>query len=719
MRKSLRGKILIFFFTTAILVLLFPKGESIESEVTLGSIWIKPDLIASKSFEISKYENQYKSEVKSALKFVYPVYFRNTEIERNQVANFNIFSDSLLNYLKTGKSNSNIFPKIMKDSVWAVLKNNSILPKGEKIQFERYLRKLGITLQKIYKIGVLSKSATKSQIYLAIKNGKFLTTEKFSNYLDKAEIHRQIKNEIGYLYRNDESVIKFSKELLESFIQPNIIFDEDYTKKEIEIAKSKVPRNLGIVTENERIISKHDRVTQEIKLKIDSYKIAKAQTVSTIDELLQYLGKSLHLLIILTLYFIYIFLSRNKIFNDNQDLLVIAIIILFTSSLAYLVQFVKVEVPVDYFVLVPLGSMLLAILFDSRLALFGTVTIAFIVGGIRGNDYVITLSHIIAGGFGAFAVRDLRNRNEIFRAFISILVGYIISIIAFGLEGYRSLNEIVIDIAFAGTNALISPVLTFGFIYFFERVFKMSTSLTYLELSDFNNPLLRELTFKAPGTFNHSLVIGTMVEESANLIGANSILARVGAYYHDIGKIYYPDAFVENQFDNKNIHDGLPYKESAKIIIQHVEKGIQLAKEHKIPEEIINFIPTHHGTLLVSYFYEKEKEVNPNTSEEDFRYNGPKPNSKETALLMLADACESAARAMETIEQKKIENLVNNLIDFRIKDGQLDESNITFNDLKIIRTTFVRVLTNQHHKRIRYPNQDEIENNSEIATKEE
>jgi len=699
--------------------LLFPKGESIESEVTVGSIWTKPDLIASKSFEILKNENQYKSEVKAALKFVYPIYSRNTEIERKQVENFNIFSDSLLNYLKTGESNSNIFPKIIKDSVWAVLKNNSILPKGEKIQLEQYLTKLGTTLRKIYKIGILSKSAKKGQIYLTIKNGKYLTTEKFSNYLDNEEIHNQIKNEIGYLYRNDENIIKFSKELLKSFIQPNIIFDENYTKKEIEIAKSKVPRNLGIVAENEKIISKHDRVTQEIKLKIDSYRIAKAQTVSTIDEFLQYLGKLLHLLIILTLYFIYIFLSRKKIFNDNQDILVIAIIILFTSSLAYFVQFVKVDVPVDYFVLVPLGSMLLAILFDSRLAFFGTVTIAFIVGGIRGNDYVITLSHIIAGGFGAFAVRDLRNRNEIFRAFISILVGYIVSIIAFGLEGYRSLNEIIIDIAFAGTNALISPVLTFGFIYFFERVFKISTSLTYLELSDFNNPLLRELTFKAPGTFNHSLVIGTMVEESANLIGANSILARVGAYYHDIGKIYYPEAFVENQFDNKNIHDGLPYKESAKIIIQHVEKGIQLAREHKIPEEIINFIPAHHGTLLVSFFYEKEKEVNPNASEEDFRYKGPKPNSKETALLMLADACESAVRSMETIEHKKIENLVNNLIDFRIKDGQLDDSNITFNDLKIIRATFVRVLTNQHHKRIRYPNQDEIENNSEIATKEE
>jgi putative nucleotidyltransferase with HDIG domain len=385
---------------------------------------------------------------------------------------------------------------------------------------------------------------------------------------------------------------------------------------------------------------------------------------------------------------------------------------LVTSFTAYLIQFINVTAPIDYLVLVPLGSMLLAILFDSRVAFFGTVAIAMLVGGLRGNDYILTLSHIAAGGLAAYSVRSIRNRSHIFRTFFYILFGYLAAIFAFGFERFLDIREILIEATFASTNALISPVFAYGFLYLFEKLFKMSTDLTFLELSDFNNLLLRELAQKAPGTFNHSLIIGTMVEEASNLIGGNSILARVGAYYHDIGKVYYPEAFVENQTKGENIHENLPPEKSAQIIIEHVDKGIELAKENGLPEEIIDFIPMHHGTLLVSYFYEKAKKLygEENVKEEDYRYKGPKPNTKETGLLMLADACESAARAMIDETQEKLENLVANIIRERLEDGQLDETNLNFRDLKLIRSAFVKVLINQSHKRIRYPHQDKMEN---------
>ena len=210
------------------------------------------------------------------------------------------------------------------------------------------------------------------------------------------------------------------------------------------------------------------------------------------------------------------------------------------------------------------------------------------------------------------------------------------------------------------------------------------------------------------------MTIGSLVETAAQAIGANPILSRVGAYYHDIGKTLNPHGFVENQLDNKNIHEKLDPKKSAQMIIDHVNEGIKLAVENKLPKEIVEFIPMHHGTMVVSYFYQKAKEEygEENVNIDDYRYPGPKPNSKETALLMLADACESTVRSMTDPDPKKVENVINNLINARISDGQLDESPLTFRDLKLIRDSFQNILIGQHHKRIRYPNQDAIENDS-------
>ena len=216
------------------------------------------------------------------------------------------------------------------------------------------------------------------------------------------------------------------------------------------------------------------------------------------------------------------------------------------------------------------------------------------------------------------------------------------------MERYDSIENMLVISIFAVSNALISPVFTYGLIIFFERAFRITTDLTLLELTDFNSPLLKNLSRLAPGTFSHCMTIGSLVETAAQAIGANPILSRVGAYYHDIGKTLNPHGFVENQLDNKNIHEKLDPKKSAQMIIDHVNEGIKLAVENKLPKEIVEFIPMHHGTMVVSYFYQKAKEEygEENVNIDDYRYPGPKPNSKETALLMLADACESTVRSM-------------------------------------------------------------------------
>ena len=356
--------------------------------------------------------------------------------------------------------------------------------------------------------------------------------------------------------------------------------------------------------------------------------------------------------------------------------------------------------------------MLLTIIFDSRVGFYGTVVISLIAGGLRGNDYSFATMNIFAGALSVYTVRDIKNRAQVFRSFFFILIGYGISLLAFGLERFESIDIILIELAFATSNAFISPVFTFGMLIFFERIFKITTDLTLLELTDFNRPLLKDLAKNAPGTFTHLMTVGSLVESAAEAINANPLLARVGAYYHDIGKAIAPYNFVENQMQDENRHENLDPKDSVRLIIKHIDDGIQLAKEKLLPQEIIDFIPMHHGTMVISFFYEKAKVAygEENVDINDFRYKGPKPNSKETALVMLADACESTVRSIQEPDPHKVENVINSLIKNRVADGQLDDSPITLYDLKRIKKSFLNSLIGQSHKRIRYPKQDEMEN---------
>jgi hypothetical protein len=353
----------------------------------------------------------------------------------------------------------------------------------------------------------------------------------------------------------------------------------------------------------------------------------------------------------------------------------------------------------------------MTIIFDSRVGFYSTVITSLICGALRGNDYPFVIMNIIAGVLSVYSVRDIKNRTQIFRSFLFILLGYAVTIIAFGFERFESWQKIIVELSFAGTNALISPILTYGLLIFFERIFKITTDLTLLELSNFDRPLLKDLARKAPGSFNHSLTMGTLAEAAAEIVGANPLLARVGAYYHDIGKTISPNYFVENQLTTTNIHEEISPEESAKIISDHVLQGVEIAKEDQLPQEIIDFIPQHHGTTMIKYFYDKAIKLygEEKVDSAKYRYPGPKPQTKETAIVMLADTCESAVRSIPEPDIEKVENLISNLINERISDKQLDESPLTFGDIRKIKNVFGSILLGQHHRRIRYPKQEEME----------
>ncbi len=718
LQNSNKVKIIIALVTIVLIVLMFPKGESIESEVSVGSIWMNDDLIAPISFPVYKDPEVYKAELKAASESVYPVFMKNID-------NVKSISDSLKNYnnyllkmidssLKIGE-NQNINPTFLTASSFNTFENlrrqerNMLAKQNQSIK--RLFSIVENIINDVYKTGILNRSLSEiSKDSIAVRVGNVDRIEPADKFLDLTNAKKEVSEEIKS-WNFSADVENALLEYANHFIEPNIIFSPKLTKEEIDQAEKNVSKYSGIVTENERIIGKHDRITKEAKLKIDSYKQAKGEKIGNEGYLLQFLGKFLHITFLISLFSIYLYLFRKKVYYNNQKVILISIIFIFISFITYLINQITAPSPLQLLIVLPAASMLLTIIFDSRVGFYSTVILALIAGALRGNEYTFAAMNIFAGGLAVYTVRDIKNRSQIFRSFSFILLGYFVSVFAFGLERFASFENLLVEFAFAGSNSLISPVLTYGLLIFFERFFRITTDLTLLELSNFDRPLLRDLARIAPGTFNHSMTMGTLAEAAAERIGGNPLLARVGAYYHDIGKTITPKNFVENQLNNQNIHENLTPEESVELISRHVKEGVELAKENNLPKEIIDFIPMHHGTNTMSFFYEKAKDRygEEKVDIKEYQYPGPKPDSKETAIVMLADGCESAVRAIEEPDPVKVENLIDKIIKQRIDDGQLDESPLTFSDISKIKEAFISILVGQHHRRIRYPKQDEME----------
>ncbi len=749
---SIGVKIGIFLVVVILTVLMFPKGESIEFDYRIGSIWGGEELIAPFSFPIFKEERQYEREVQEAVRAVRPVFQRDDKIADKQIDSLRVLFGQIkatvdfeLEYRERRETN-----RRDDDDYRARLERDSLLVEDIKgdlmVQFSsaewealkrmregltdfpvRSLQELRTTIESIlrgyYRTGILSKS--KQELVhdeLAVRRNADEVMTPVHRFNDVSEVNTAFENALAGIFDMNDPRFEASLKIGSMFIVPNIIFNEEETERLRQIARDDVPRTIDIVLENERIISRHERITEDVKLRLDSFRRAKAERGGVINLWLQYFGKGLHVSIILLLYAVYFFSFRKKIFNDNAKLALIALIILLPVFLAYLTHAMNIDAPVEYLILVPAASMLLTIMFDSRLAFYGTVTIALLVGGIRGNDYTIMLVSVIGGALAAYTVRDIKHRTQIFRSMVFIFLGYSITIIALGLERFETTMAVMYEIMFAGANALFSPILTFGLLIFLERAWKITTDLTLLELSDFNHPLLKELSQKAPGTFHHSLVMGSLAENAAEAIGANTILARVGAYYHDIGKTEKPEYFIENQMGFKNRHDKLTPRMSSLILISHVKDGLELGKKHNLPKEILEFIPMHHGTTLISYFYNRALENKTDKdviNENDYRYPGPKPQTKETGIVMLADAVEAATRSIDDPSIAKLKATIDGIIKSRFEEGELDECELTFKDLNFIREAFFKVLVGIHHQRIKYPGQGAKDAEADKEIKEE
>jgi putative nucleotidyltransferase with HDIG domain len=410
------------------------------------------------------------------------------------------------------------------------------------------------------------------------------------------------------------------------------------------------------------------------------------------------------ILVALVLMMLLLFLKkyRPEVYRNNVNVTFIFFNILVVVFLTTLV--VKYNAALVYVVPLCILPLILKTFFDARLGLFVHVLTVLILGFVVPNSFEYIFLQIVAGIVTILTISELYKRANLFISVGQITLIYIIGYFAFHIIHEGTLENVVwLNFGFFLLNGMIT-LFAQPLIYIYEKMFGMVSDVSLLELSDTNSKLLKELSNKAPGTFNHSLQVANLAEAAANEIGANAMLVRVGALYHDIGKMNDPAFFTENQTTNINPHDDLDPEKSATIIIRHVIEGIEMARKNNLPDRVIDFIRTHHGTTLVYYFYKKSMKEHPeDTKEEDFRYPGPTPFSRETAILMMSDAVEAASKSLVNPTYPMIDAFVDKIVDGQMQAGQFLNANITFKDIETVKKVLKKRLTNIYHLRVEYP----------------
>ena len=731
----IKGLIMLSFIIIA--VILFPRGKSYQyADYKVGTVTDK-EIIAPFDFPILKTEEEFKIEKEKALKSIYPYFIMNQRFYEKQLEEFdNFFNqiheisdmkkklDRLLKSIENVKSDS--AKKQMYSPVLSILdslkrdfknyyqieldeKNWGFLFNSEKKSIDSFKDNIRKILEDLISVGILDVSKKdfppETEINYVFKDKE--ENRKISDFLDEREANENASNRLRSLYSVQSDTVNVGYEILNLFIYPNIMYDEVITEEKKEEAVSKVPLAKGIVIKDQRIVDSHEIVTADIYDKIRSLRIKMFEegTARGFYGLVHYFGKALFIGLLLFLLFIYIYIYRRNIFYDNRKTLLISIIIIIEFLFAYLIA-EKFGLS-EYLIPTTIASMLLAILFDSSIGFIGTVVVSLGIGGFLGSEFTLIIVSMIAGITAVFSVYKVRQRRQFLHSMLYILLAYFVSLVSMGLFRFLPWGVILRNFAYyALPNSFFSPIITLGMLYIFEWSFRVTTNMTLLELSDLNHPLLRNLAIKAPGTYHHSIIVGNLAEAAAEAIEANPLLARVGAYYHDIGKMIKPEYFTENQ-DGPNPHDKLNPSMSRLIISSHVKEGIEMGKKYKLPREILNFINEHQGTSKISFFYElAAQKTDPKyLNEIDFRYPGPKPQTKEAGILMLADGVEATSRTLKNPSVSRIKEAISYVIENKFKDGQLDECELTFKDLSLISDNFIKILAGIFHVRIEYPSQ--------------
>jgi len=687
-------KAFLFVLAAAIFVYLFPREGSFRYEFQKGKPWMHEVLIAPFDFPIYKSEREIAKERDSLLLEFRPYYLRDSNQAIQQEGNFR--RTYMAEWSQAAKGNNQL--------------------KTSRIVAESYLKIPVDILTFIYSKGIADNNEILQQardadgdivvvednIAEATNSDEVFTQKEAYTFLTQ-ELEKTV-TAIDTI-RNPNSLLKFFRDLqLNNFINPNLAYDETTSRAAKESLIEGISLTKGMIQAGERIVSKGELVDNENYRIIESLKREYEKQVGGSNRFYMVIvGQGMLVVAVFIVLFLFLLNFRKEILQDRLKttfILLLVLLIGFVASMS--VKYNLISIYVVPFALVPI---IIKTFYDARLALFIHIVAILLIGFWAPNSFEFVFLHIMAGIVAIFSLTNLYRRGKLFLTAVLTFITYSILYTGLGIIQEAGLQNIEWKtILWFGGNGLL--ILTsYPLIYIFEKTFGFLSDATLMELSDTNQPLLRKLAEKAPGTFQHSLQVANLSEEAIFQIGGNPLLVRTGALYHDIGKMDNPLYFIENQTSDINPHDNLEFEESAEVIINHVKRGVEIARKNGLPEQIIDFLRTHHGTSAVQYFYRSYVKKYPEKRADigKFTYPGPKPFSKETAVLMMADAVEAASRSMKEITLSSLKDLIENIINYQMIEEQFNNANITFKEISTIKEIFTKKLRNVYHARIEYP----------------
>ena len=669
-QQGLIFKSLLILISSIFLLYLFPREGQFKYEFQKGRLWQYPNYYAPFDFSILKSEKEILSDKEAVFKTLKP-YFRSDLTVKKEV--IEKYPDAFTTYFSE-KSNP-----ILLDSLYNF---------GLKF------------LNQIYTYGVLPPNYIHEgnpEVYLI--QGKLEISLEIDEIFRSDDLFNSISKDISKL--GLESFEEIFKDLFFELITPNVFLDKAFNQNSIKQAMQNISLSRGIVLNGELIIAEGDLINDKLFEVLSSLKKEFSMRQGDQSNVWIIFGYSILVILTFTLLLLFIHKYRFPIYENNRKLTFIffnILIVIFAVTLA-------IRYDTDYVFAVPICILPLIIkaFFDARLGLFTYVLTVLLIGFIVPNSFEYVFIQIMAGIITIQTVSQLYRRANLFISVGQIVLVYMIGYLAFTTIQEGSFLKInFTPLALFLLNGLLMLFVQ-PLIYIYEKVFGLVSDVSLLELSDTNANLLKILSEKAPGTFHHSLQVANLAESAANEIGANALLVRVGALYHDIGKLNNTHFFSENQSGSVSPHDELSPIESAQIIINHVKDGILLAQKYNLPDRIIDFIRTHHGTSLVYYFYKNQLEIDPQTKSSEYQYPGPLPFSKETAILMMADAVEAASKSLKSPNIDELEDFIHKIIDGKIKALQFNNSNITLSEIETVKKVLFKKLINVYQLRIEYP----------------
>ena len=743
-RDEILVRVGIFGALIVLTILMFPNREPFDQAalVQVGDVWQREEVIAPFKFPVYKSEEQLQAERDSIRYDEPPIFERRPEalaqteanvdslgqrldalasayvgwrLSREQGDNAAAARDSAayferLDGFDVGLSNAQLERILASRAVEAGLATTS-RAEGSGVPLDvlllRTVRSLASRYLPYGVLDVSKDSVLTGQIAVVNPEERtevLIPKQDVSGYGDAIAAAR---NELNVRFPNRPDTVAIGAAFFQEVLVPSLRFLEGETEARWADKEERIAGAVGVVREGESIIRRGDRVTEEVQRQLYSLARIRAEQQGDIGPLRVLLGEVLLCAAAFLIFFLYLFLMRRQVYIETRYLLLIAL--LFGTIVSFFGVAVRLPGMAELAVPVGLASILLTVIFDSRVGMFATVALGCVGGLIFGYDFQYAFATIFAGTLAVFSVRDVKNRSQIFLTAALVFGAYLLILGSYTLLSVGQTERFLAQLVFVGINSALL-LLAYPLLWIFERTFGVTTDLTLLELSDTNRELLKQLSLRAPGTFNHSLQVANLAEAAADAVGANALQARIGALYHDIGKMLKPEYYIENQQPGENPHDRVTPYMSALIIASHVKDGLELGREYNLPEVVLNFIPTHHGTTLMEFFFRKAKELrgpdDPPVDEMEFRYPGPRPQTNEQGIVMLADSVEAASRSLDKPTPRRLEGLVDSIFRARIEEGQLDGCALTFADLNLIKETFLSILGGIYHFRVKYPDQD-------------